>query len=279
MTTLLLAISALFATYMAILFFSQDRLLFLAQLPGREIESTPADIGLEYESLQLETEDGMRLHAWFIPAAQTGPAVLFFHGNAGNISHRLDSIRIFHTLDLDVFIFDYRGYGRSTGKPSEQGVYRDAEAAWRHLTETRGIDPHRIILFGRSLGSAVAAWLGARTRPGAVILESPFTSVPDMAAKLYPLAPVRLLVRLEFNTLAVVQDIHAPLLVLHSRQDEIIPFSHGKKIYEAARESKRFIELRGGHNDGFIVTGDAYVYGLRAFIDEYLTETDTDAQD
>ena len=216
--------------------------------------------------------------AWFIPAAQSGPTLLFFHGNAGNISHRLDSIRIFHTLGLNVLIFDYRGYGRSSGKPSEQGVYRDAETAWHYLTEAREIDPDRIILFGRSLGSAVAAWLATRTRSGAVILESPFTSVPDLAAKLYPLAPVRLLARLEFNTLAAAQAIHSPLLVMHSRQDEIIPFSHGRAVYGAARAPKRFVELSGGHNDGFIVSGDAYAQSLRAFIDESVSASDTDSE-
>lgn len=275
MTTLLLVISAFFATYSAILFFSQERLLFLPHMPSRELVSTPADIGVEFESVQIVTQDNVRLHGWFIPSARTGPVVLFFHGNAGNISHRLDSIKIFHTLGLDVFIFDYRGYGRSSGDPTEQGVYRDAETAWRYLNERRGIDSQRILLFGRSLGSALAAWLATRTQPGAVILESPFTSVPDMAAELYPLAPVKLLARLEFNTLAAVQRIHAPLLVLHSRQDEIIPFSHGKRIHEAARDPKRFIELRGGHNDGFIVTGEAYVHGLQTFINDYLFDADT----
>ena len=279
MTTVLLTISALFAIYTTVLYFSQERLLFLPHIPGREVDFTPADIGLGYESLKLNTQDGMELDGWFIPASQTGPTLLFFHGNAGNISHRLDSIRIFHDLDLDVLIFDYRGYGRSTGKPSEQGVYRDAETAWRYLTEARKINPDRIILFGRSLGSAVAAWLATRTQAGAVILESPFTSVPDMAAKLYPLAPVRLLARLEFNTLAAVKSIQAPLLVMHSRQDEIIPFSQGRAVYEAAGSRKRFVELRGGHNDGFIVSGGAYVNSLRSFLADSVSATDTGSED
>ena len=135
---------------------------------------------LAYEQLTLDTEDGVRIDGWFVPASSGGPTVLFFHGNAGNISHRLESIQIFHELGLNVLIFDYRGYGRSTGKPSEQGLYRDADAAWFYLTNIRGIDAKEIVLFGRSMGGAVATRLAAKTQPAAVIVESTFTSVPDM---------------------------------------------------------------------------------------------------
>jgi fermentation-respiration switch protein FrsA (DUF1100 family) len=275
MTTLLLAIGVFYAAFTATLFFSQDRLLFLPHIPGRKIEATPADIGLEYAPLTLNTEDGIQLNAWFIPSSKTKATVLFFHGNAGNISHRLDSIRILHSLGLSVFIFDYRGYGRSTGKPSEEGVYQDAQTAWHYLIKVRRIDPNRIILFGRSLGGAIAAWLSCRTQAGAVIIESTFTSIPDLAAGLYPLLPVRLLARLDFNTLNAMSSIHSPVLISHSKNDEIIPFSHGKAIYEAANPPKQFLQLQGGHNDGFIVTGQRYSQNIEIFLRQHLSDFST----
>lgn len=266
MTTLLLVISVLYTAYAATLFFSQKRLLFLPHVPGREMGTTPKAIGLDYQTITLHTQDGIRLYGWFIPAAGARKTLLFFHGNAGNISHRLDSIRVFHELGLDVLIFDYRGYGHSSGKPSEQGLYLDAQAAWKYLRETRGTKPEQIILFGRSLGGAIAAWLAARTRPGAVIIESAFTSVPDMAARFYPLVPVRLLARLQFNTLDAMSSIQSPVLVSHSPEDEIIPYSHGKAIYAAAPSPKQFIELTGGHNEGHLLSMHSYSRDLRNFL-------------
>jgi fermentation-respiration switch protein FrsA (DUF1100 family) len=270
MTTVLLAATALYAAFTALIFFSQDRMLFLPNSPGREIEVTPARIGLDYKQLTLDTEDGVKIDAWFIPASSRGPTLLFFHGNAGNISHRLDSIQIFHELALNVLIIDYRGYGRSTGTPSEQGLYQDAEAAWNYLTKSRGIDAKEIVIYGRSLGGAVATWLAAKTQPAAVILESTFTSVPDMAAKLYPLLPVRWLARLDFNAQENIRRIKSPVLILHSRDDEIVPFEHARLLFEAAHEPKKLIALHGGHNDGFIVSGQFYLDNLRRFIENYL---------
>ncbi len=252
MSIILLIGALLYTTYIGILFFMQNRLLFLPHLPNRKIETTPTSIGLHYEQTTVRTADNIQLDSWFIPASDAAPTLLFFHGNAGNISHRLASIATFHDLDLNVFIFDYRGYGRSTGKPSESGVYRDAEAVWQYLTKHRGIDPHRIIVFGRSLGGAIAAWLAAHTQPAAVIIESSFTSVPELASKLYPLAPTRLLTRLQFNTLEHIQNVRSPLLVIHSHEDDLIPFAHGKALYETAQVPKQFLELIGNHGDGFM---------------------------
>ena len=194
------------------------------------------------------------------------PVVLFCHGNAGNISHRLESIALFHRLGLSVLIFDYRGYGDSEGKPDEQGTYRDARAAWRHLRELRGVAGDDIILFGRSLGAAVAAWLAARERPRAVILESAFTSAASLGAEHYPWLPVDLLLRHRYDTLARVSEIRAPLLVVHSRDDEIVPFHHGRALFDAAAEPKRLLEIRGGHNDGFLASGAVYRDALAAFL-------------
>ncbi len=259
-----------YAVLAAALFFYQPNLLYFPDMPTREIEATPGDIGLEFEALTLTTRDDEQLDAWFIPADPARAVVLFCHGNAGNISHRLESIRLFHELGLSVLIFDYRGYGQSTGKPTEKGTYRDADAAWDYLVEQRGISAEHIILFGRSLGASIAADLATRQSAAVVVLESAFTSVPDIAAKLYPWLPVRWLSRYQYDTRKKLASIHSPVLIVHSRDDEIISYSNGEQLFEAAREPKQFLPLRGGHNDGFLVSGKDYIRGLDTFIGDVL---------
>ncbi len=267
---LLLLIAVCYGAFALYVFLMQPRLLYYPDMPGRELEATPAAIGLAYESVELQAGDGVRLHAWFIPAEHPRATVLFCHGNAGNISHRLDSIRLLHSLGLQVLIFDYRGYGESLGSPSEAGTYRDVDAAWRYLLDVRGIPAGEIIIFGRSLGAAVAADLASRTLPAAVILESAFTSVPDMATGIYPWLPVRLLSRYRYDSLGKMARITRPLLLVHSREDEIIPFAHGERLFERAREPKQFLEIQGGHNDAFLTSRKAYTHGLKSFLDTHL---------
>jgi len=271
----LLIAAAVYLGFAVLVFFNQDRLLFLPGVPGREVVATPATIGLRFESVTLATADGERLDAWLVPAAEARATLLFCHGNAGNISHRLDSLRLFHDLGLSALIFDYRGYGRSTGTPTEAGTYRDAQAAWQYLTQHRHISPQRIVLFGRSLGAAVAAELATRSAPGALIVESAFTSVPDMAAHLYPYFPARWLARLHYPTRDYLATVSCPVLVVHSREDEIIPFTHGQQLYDAAREPKRLLELHGDHNAGFMIDRDTYLAGLDAFLRDALGEETT----
>jgi fermentation-respiration switch protein FrsA (DUF1100 family) len=268
--SILFVFLVVYCTLALYVYLMQPRLLYYPDLPGRAIVATPADIGLDYEPVTLLTGDGVRLGAWFIPHTDARGTLLFLHGNAGNISHRLDSIALFHALGLSVLILDYRGYGESEGTPSEAGTYRDADAAWQHLVEQRRIAPSEIVIFGRSLGAAVAVELASRTRPGALIMESAFISVPEMAATLYPRLPVRLLSRYRYNALTPLERISCPLLIVHSRDDEIIPFRQGQRLFEHAREPKQFLELRGGHNDGFLVTGRHYVNALEGFLSEYL---------
>ncbi len=263
---LLIGAGAVYAVILALVFFNQNRLLYLPNLPSRELAATPGQFGLAYEDVHFQAEDGVSLHGWFVPRAGTARTLLFFHGNAGNISHRLDSVAIFARLGLHVFIIDYRGYGRSAGKPSEAGTYLDATAAWRYLTVTRGVKASDIVIFGRSVGGALAIELATRVEPGALIVESTFTSVPDLAAKLYPLLPVRQLARLHYRSLERIGAARCPVLVLHSEDDEIIPFSHGQHLYQAAPEPKAFFAMRGGHNDGFFTSGAAYVQALDAFL-------------
>lgn len=252
------------------LYFSQSRLLYYPELPTRTIEATPAAVGLAYENVQLLTADDTRLHAWFVPATASHGTLLFSHGNAGNIGHRLDSIRQFHSLGLDVLIYDYRGFGESEGKPSEAGTYLDAKAAWDYLLLEREIAPRQIVIFGRSLGAAVAAELASQYPSAGVILESAFTSVPDMASSIYPWLPVRLLSRYQYNNLEKVARITSPLLLVHSRGDEIVPYDHGERLFAEANEPKQFLELSGGHNDGNHVSHDIYMETLQRFLDSIL---------
>ncbi len=253
------------------LYLLQGRMVYLANLPGRTLTATPADIGLEHEDVSLVTVDNEELHGWYIPATNPGGVVLFFHGNAGNISHRLESIEIFNELDLDVLIIDYRGYGQSTGKASEQGTYLDAQAAWDYLVDKRGVAPGDMVIFGRSLGGAVASWLAARSTPGAVILESCFTSGVDMAARLYPFLPARLITRLKYPVKDYVKQLSSPLLVVHSQQDEIIPFDMGQSIFTAAPEPKEMMELSGDHNGGFLLSRDRYQAAIGKFLERHFS--------
>jgi uncharacterized protein len=245
----------------------QSQLVFL---PDRRIVLTPADRGYAYEEVWIPVEDEERIHAWWIPGPdeEDAPAVLFLHGNAGNISHRLDTVRILHGLGLSVLLVDYRGYGRSDGKPGEAATYADADAAWRWLVEVRAIPPERLVLFGRSLGAAVAIELATRRPAAALIAESPFTSAPGLAAELYPIFPVRQLARIRYPNRERIARVGMPVLVIHARRDEIIPFRHGQAVFDAAAEPRRFLELRGGHNDGFLATGAAYPAGIGSFLEE-----------
>ncbi len=240
-------------------------MVYLSNLPERALGASPSDIGLDYEDVSLTTSDNERLHGWYVPAANSKGVLLFFHGNAGNISHRLESIEIFHELDLDILIIDYRGYGQSTGKATEQGTYLDAQAAWDYLINSRRIPADRIIVFGRSLGGAVGAWLGAQHTPAAVIIESSFSSGVDMAHRLYPFLPVRLITRLKYPVADYAARLKCPVLVVHSRHDEIIPFTMGQAIHAAVKQQKKFLELRGDHNNGFLISQEDYIAGLKDF--------------
>ena len=261
-------LAAVYAGLMLVLYFFQARLVFYPET-GREIIATPAQAGLPYEDIRLTTGDGLSLHGWYVPAPQPRGTVLFLHGNAGNISHRIDSVQMFHRLGYSTLIFDYRGYGNSGGTPSEQGTYRDAEAAWRYLTEQRRIPSCRIVLFGESLGGAVGAWLAARQKPAALMIASGFTSVPDLARQFYPYLPVRWLARIRYDTAENLRAVTAPVLIAHSPEDEIIPFEHGRALYAAANPPRRFLELAGGHNDGFIFMRESWVKTLGDFLDEH----------
>jgi uncharacterized protein len=269
LTIVLLAVLG-YGTFAGFIYVMQPRLIYYPDLPTRELTATPVRIGLEYEAVTLHTDDGLNLSGWYIPHPAARATLLFFHGNAGNISQRLESIRLFHELALAVFIIDYRGYGQSEGSPTEAGTYRDAAAAWRYLVGERRLAPHEIVVFGRSLGAAIAAELASHTQPGALIVESAFTSVPNMAARIYPWLPVRWLSRYRYDTQQSLQAIICPLLVIHSREDDIIPYAEGEQLFTQAREPKQFLELHGGHSNGFLVSRETYVRGIDDFLKRHI---------
>ncbi|MFQ5491186.1 MAG: alpha/beta hydrolase [Phycisphaerae bacterium] len=242
----------------------QGRLLYL---PSPDYTASPADIGLEYEDLTLTAADGVAIAAWYIPCRSARGHVIFCHGNAGNMADRLTTLGALHRLGLNVLIFDYRGYGRSGGSPAEQGTYLDAEAAWNHLIEKRGVSPGTIVIFGRSLGGAVAIELARRRNPAALVVESTFTNVVDIGRRQYPFLPINLLCRYRYDSLAKVGQLAMPKLFLHGRDDQLIPIEVGHRLFEAAAEPKQFIETPGGHNfAGFTYTPE-YTARLALFLD------------
>ena len=245
--------------------------------PVQEISSTPDELGLDFEDVVFRTEDGLRLNGWYVPAGNSQYTVLFCHGNGGNIMHRLDSINIFYNLGLSCFIFDYRGYGSSEGKTNEEGTYLDAMAAYKWLTDEKKISPDDIIIFGRSLGGSIAAQLAAKVEARALIIESAFTSYVDVGRKFYPYMPVRWFARFSYRTIDYIKDVRCPVMIIHGRDDEIVPFEFGLDLYEAANEPKEFVEIFGSHNDGFVVSSEVYNKAWNKWL-KFLKEYETRAR-
>lgn len=234
--------------------------------PLKEINSTPRDWGLSYEPITLRLKDNTNIAAWYIPHPQANKTVLFFHGNGGNMSHRASSVSVFHKLKLNVLIIDYPGYGESDGIPTEQGLYQSAGAAWEFLISDKKFNNDNVIIFGRSLGGAVAVDLASRVKAGALILESTFTSADDMADIIFPLLSRFLYLRYSFDSQSKIKDVSSPLLVIHSPEDEMIPYVLGKKLFEQATSNKQFLQISGGHNHGFIKSMSSYQKTLNHFI-------------
>ncbi len=246
-----------------ILEFSEKGIVFF---PDPYLVGTPRDYGLEYEEIYFTAEDGVRLHGWWVPRA-SAPVLLWFHGNAGNISHRLENIKLLHDLaEIQVFIFDYREYGKSEGRISREGTFQDAAAAYRYVIESRQVPAGEVVLFGRSLGTALATDLAVRLPCRSLIIESAFTNSSDMA-KLY--APFMFDWRpsIPYDNLGKIGKLKVPLLIIHGSDDEIIPVEMGRRLYAAAREPKEFYLIPGAHhNDTYVVGGRAYFDRLKAFI-------------
>jgi fermentation-respiration switch protein FrsA (DUF1100 family) len=249
----------------------QPHLLYHPQL---SVDVRSRDKNVDHEEITYQTGDGVTISAWYVPyvpvegAEKTKGVVLFCHGNAGNISQRIDSFNIFQQLGISTFIFDYRGYGKSAGTPGEKGTYRDADGAWNYLVKEMKVNPGEIIVFGRSLGGGIASYLAQKYQPRALIIESSFTSIPDLASGGRQRTPLKLLIRFKYNTIGRLKDIRCPLLIVHSPDDRLIPFDHGQALYEAANHPKKFLRITGDHQYGFLKSGSLYVEGLREFINE-----------
>lgn len=240
--------------------------------PERAIFMTPASVRLEFEDVFFRAADGTRLHGWYLPGETDKPLVVFCHGNAGNISHRVDNLRLLRGLGLSVFIFDYRGYGRSAGKASEEGTYSDLRGAINWLQE-KGWTPEQLIYFGRSVGAAIALQLALEQPPAALILESPFTSIRAMGRHHYPL--LWLLAGWAFdaryNNLAKIGRLKVPLLIFHGDRDNIVPQRMGRELFESAPQPKSFYSIpRAGHNDTYELGGERYWQQWREFINTVL---------
>ncbi len=237
--------------------------------PYRKIEQTPKTYGVDYEDVHFRASDGVRLHGWRVPPKEAdGPVLLWAHGNAGNLSHRAENIaRIQEELGAGVFIFDYRGFGKSEGRPSEEGLYADGRAAYDWLSERAA--PEHVFLFGRSIGAAVAVKLaaeGRRTR--GLILESPFENTVVMGKKMFPFLPVGWLFSPKFDASSMIPKVEVPVLILHGDRDYIVPHAQGMRLYEAARaRHKRFFTIKGaGHNDTYLEGGAPYWRAWRDFL-------------
>jgi fermentation-respiration switch protein FrsA (DUF1100 family) len=246
-----------------ILEFSEKGIVFF---PDPHLVGTPQDVGLEYEDVWFEAPDGIQLHGWWVPKAEA-PVLVWFHGNAGNISHRLENIQLLHDLvGVQVFIFDYREYGRSQGRISREGTFADAAAAYRFVAETRKVPAGDIIFFGRSLGTALATDLAVKHPCRGLILESAFTNSSDMAKMLAPFLfdwrP-----RVPYDNLGKIAKVKAPVLIIHGEDDEIIPVEMGRRVFAAANPPKDLYIIPGAHhNDTYVVGGEAYFQRLKGFI-------------
>ena len=234
--------------------------------PIKEVDVTPKEWGLPYDAVELKLADKRKITGWYLPHPEADKTVLFFHGNGGNISHRGNSLYIFHKLKLNVLIIDYPGYGESEGVPSEKGLYQSANAAWQYLVLDKKTNPENIIIFGRSLGGAVAVDLASRVKAGGVILESTFSSVRDVVDIAFPILSNFIYLRYSFNSFHKIKKVAAPLLVVHSPDDRVIPYVTGQKLFSAVKSEKKFLKIEGGHNEGFMQSIKPYMRTLRSFV-------------
>lgn len=246
MTKIIYLILAFTALFIWLKYFEGRSVYF----PVSVIDTTPGNLGLPFEDIKFRAKDGVALTGWFIPADSSYGVLLFCHGNGGNISHRLEKIKLFHNLGLDVFIFDYRDYGGSAGSPSEKGLYLDTQAAYAYLRQVKNIGPEKIVVFGESLGSATAIELASKNNLAGLIIEGGFSSAKDMAKWLYPLMPA-FLYTVKFDSLSKIGKVKFPKLFFHSRSDEIVPFVLAKKLFDAAGLAE-FVEINGAHNTAFM---------------------------
>ncbi|TET93009.1 MAG: alpha/beta hydrolase [Desulfobacteraceae bacterium] len=252
---------------LAVIIFYQQLENSIIFYPDKALDDRPSNWDLCYKDIQFLTPDGQKLHGWFFPVSGKSPVLLFCHGNAGNISHRIENIKFLVKRDISVFIFDYRGYGQSSGRPSEKGIYIDGIAAYDYLTNIEKISPDRIVIFGRSIGGAVAIEVALQRKVRCLIIESTFTSTKDMAKTIFPFFIVSPFLPHHYNNILKIADVSVPKLIIHGEDDNIVPFSMGNKLFAQATEPKLFLPIHGaGHNDTYVVGGEDYFEAIVNFI-------------
>lgn len=261
-----------YATVLSVVYVNQSRFVYN---PDRTMSKDPAQMGFAYDDLWLTTADGETLHAWFIPAPLAEGTVLYLYGKGGNMSYVLADALKLHQLGLNLLLVDYRGYGASSGSPSEQGMYTDVRTAWDYLTATRGIAATQIVIVGYSMGGGVAAWLTEQTHPAGLILVNTFTSLKDRGSELYPYLFVRQLMRYDYPILERLPQITSPILIAHARNDRTIPIEHGYRLHAAAASPFPLLETDGGHGAGIAAILRQYPHDLQSFLATVLQQPDT----
>lgn len=256
--TVLIAVAVFYVIVCIYIYLAQEKMIFY---PTSDVALTPERVNLEYEEIFVKAGEVDSICAWFFPKDinyLTHKTVLFANGNAGNMSYRLETILFLNKLDANILMFDYRGYWKSSGKPSELATYEDIESCYNWLIEVKGVKPENIILFGRSLGGAVAIDLATKVKCGGLIVESSFTSTGAMASHVFPFFPVGFLSKYKYDSINKIKSVNCPLLVTHSSEDEIIPFKMGQMLFDEAKEPKQFVQIRGGHNDREYLQDSSY---------------------
>ncbi len=265
MGTILLTLAGVYLILLGLMYLFQNQLLFM---PSSGMMQTPESAGLTAQDVWIETEDNVRLHSWYFPNEESDLVVVLSHGNAGNISGRIPIAETLLNCGVSVLMYDYRGYGQSEGRPSEKGLYRDIEAVVHTLKNDLEYSEQQIIMYGRSLGGAVAAYATTRFDLGGLVLDSAFKNLKAMVRDVYPFVPAWL-AKYDFPTDKYLQKLEGlPVMVMHSPQDEIVGFHHGEYLYGLLDEPKRFVELRGGHNDNFFASTDIIEENWRWYLEE-----------
>jgi len=247
------------------LFFNQKQMVYF---PYSKLTATPLDMGIRYENMEINISDDETVHGWFIPSSDssTKNVVLFCHGNAGNISNRLYTIQLFHSLDIPLLLFDYRGYGLSKGVPSEENSYQDAQLSYKWLIKEKNYKPENITIFGRSLGGSVGIELALREKVKSLIVESTFTSAGDIGQKLFPMFPIKWFLKYKYESISKIKNLNCPVLIVHSSKDDLIPYYMGRELYDAATEPKEFFDIFGGHNDREYLQNPQYMDKIKTFV-------------